>query len=113
MLGKLGLGVCEHTAIGNALKRGISGGQAKRVNIALAMITRPAIIFLDEPTSGLDSHMANEVSRTLQALAREGRTIVCTIHSPTAYAFSLFDALLMLKKARSPRTAPLQPLKLS
>ena len=100
VIGQLGLGVCEHTVIGSALKRGISGGQAKRVNIGLAMITRPAIIFLDEPTSGIDSFMANEVALALAALANEGRTVVCTIHSPTSLAFSLFDSLLMLKKGR-------------
>ena len=98
VISKLGLGVCENTVIGSPLQRGISGGQAKRVNIGLAMITKPAIIFLDEPTSGIDSFMANEVALNLAALAKEGRTIVCTIHSPTSYAFSLFDALLMLKK---------------
>jgi len=100
VLTQLSLTSCAHTVIGNALKRGISGGQAKRVNIALAMIRRPAVIFLDEPTSGLDSHMANDVARTLSALAAEGRTIVCTIHSPTSYAFSLFGSLLMLKKGQ-------------
>ena len=58
---KLGLEGCADTTIGNVLQRGISGGQAKRVNIALALITQPRVLFLDEPTSGLDSHMANEV----------------------------------------------------
>lgn len=58
---KLGLASCADTTIGGVLKRGISGGQAKRVNIALALITQPRVLFLDEPTSGLDSHMANEV----------------------------------------------------
>jgi len=100
VIATLGLAVCEHTVIGSPLQRGISGGQAKRVNIGLAMITRPAVIFLDEPTSGLDSFMANEVALSLSALAKEGRTIVCTIHSPTSFAFSLFDDLLMLKKGQ-------------
>ena len=100
VLSALALESCADTVIGSALVRGISGGQAKRVNIALAMISQPAIIFLDEPTSGLDSHMANEVARTLHGLAAAGRTIVCTIHSPTAYAFALFDELLMLKRGQ-------------
>jgi ABC-type multidrug transport system ATPase subunit len=84
VIDKLGLRKCRHTVIGDPLKRGISGGQAKRVNIGLALITRPAVIFLDEPTSGLDSFMANEVANSLHALAAEGRTIVATIHSPTS-----------------------------
>jgi len=84
--------------IGNVLERGVSGGEAKRVNIALALITEPQVIFLDEPTTGLDSHMANEVVSTLQTLAKGGtRTICATIHSPTSYAFGLFDELVLLK----------------
>ena len=99
-IAKLDLSSCEHTVIGNALQRGISGGQAKRVNIALSLIMRPSVIYLDEPTSGLDSFMANEVADCLRTLADEGRTIVCTIHSPTSYAFGRFDELLMLKSGK-------------
>jgi len=94
----LGLESCKNTVIGNVLLRGISGGQAKRVNIGLALIHRPSILFLDEPTSGLDSYMANEIVLTLTALAKDSRTVVSTIHSPTTYSFALFDDLLMLKK---------------
>ena len=101
ILGVLGLEKCADTVIGSVLQRGISGGQAKRVNIALALITSPRVIFLDEPTSGLDTFMANEVASTLQRLARAGRTIVCTIHSPTATAFSKFDDLLMLNGGKT------------
>mmetsp|Transcript_15167 Transcript_15167/g.39028 ORF Transcript_15167/g.39028 Transcript_15167/m.39028 type:complete len:620 (-) Transcript_15167:218-2077(-) len=88
---------CRGTVIGNQLMRGISGGQAKRVNIALALITRPKVIFLDEPTSGLDSHMANEVCSLLKKLAQEGCTVVATVHAPSSFAFSMFDDLLMLQ----------------
>mmetsp|Transcript_8433 Transcript_8433/g.22927 ORF Transcript_8433/g.22927 Transcript_8433/m.22927 type:complete len:622 (-) Transcript_8433:97-1962(-) len=88
---------CRNTVIGNQLVRGISGGQAKRVNIALALITRPKVVFLDEPTSGLDSRMANEVCVLLKDLAREGATVIATVHSPTIFAFSLFDDLFMLQ----------------
>lgn len=98
---KLGLDDCADTVIGNQLKRGISGGQAKRVNIALALITRPQVLFLDEPTSGLDSFMANEVASFLKALAGEGRTVVCTIHTPTSFTFDLFDDLMILKKGEN------------
>ena len=99
-IARLDLSSCTNTVIGNALQRGISGGQAKRVNLALSLIMRPSVIYLDEPTSGLDSHMANEVADCLRSLADEGRTIVCTIHSPTAYAFGRFDDLLMLKAGK-------------
>ena len=104
---KLGLEGCADTTIGNVLQRGISGGQAKRVNIALALITQPRVLFLDEPTSGLDSHMANEVVQSLHALLAEGRTIVCTIHSPTSKAFALFDDLLVLKEGKLAFGGPL------
>jgi len=87
---------CRQTVIGNVLKRGISGGQAKRVNIALSLITQPSILCLDEPTSGLDSSMANEVCLLLSNLAQGGCTVVATVHSPTSYAFSLFNDLFML-----------------
>merc|ERR1712232_231489 len=93
----LNLESCRKTVIGSPLCRGISGGQAKRVNIGLALITRPPILFLDEPTSGLDSRTANEVIELLHRLANEQeRTVVCTIHSPTGYAFSCFDELYMI-----------------
>lgn len=106
VLDRLALNKCAGTVIGSVLKRGISGGQAKRVNIALSLISRPGLLFLDEPTSGLDSFMANEVATCLADLAREGRTVVCTIHSPTAKAFSLFDELLMLKSGRTVYNGP-------
>lgn len=87
---------CRHVKIGNPLQKGISGGQAKRTNIGIALITSPRVLFLDEPTSGLDSFTANEVMTVVQGLASSGVTILATIHSPTAYAFSLFDSLMML-----------------
>jgi len=88
---------CRDTIIGDPLKRGISGGQAKRVNIALALVTRPRVLFLDEPTSGLDSRMTNEVCSVLKQLTQEGCTVIATIHAPTTFAFSLFDDLFMLQ----------------
>ena len=96
---QLKLGDCRDTVIGNVLKRGISGGQAKRVNIGLALIPSPPVLFLDEPTTGLDSHLANEVMLIVRQLASKesGRIVVATMHTPTALAFSLFDHLVMLK----------------
>mmetsp|Transcript_90019 Transcript_90019/g.280168 ORF Transcript_90019/g.280168 Transcript_90019/m.280168 type:complete len:621 (+) Transcript_90019:92-1954(+) len=88
---------CRGTVIGNQLRRGISGGQTKRVNIALALVTRPKVVFLDEPTSGLDSRMANEVCVLLKNLVKEGATVIATVHAPSSFAFSLFDDLLMLQ----------------
>lgn len=97
----LDLGKCSDTVIGSDLQRGISGGQAKRVNIGLALITRPKVLLLDEPTSGLDSRTANEVVDLLRKLCREGqRTVLCTVHSPSGHAFAMFEDLLMLHEGR-------------
>jgi ATP-binding cassette subfamily G (WHITE) protein 2 len=92
----LGLESCKDVLIGSELSKGISGGQAKRVNIGIALITNPRVLFLDEPTSGLDSFTANEVMSVVKSLANYGITVCATIHSPTPYAFGLFDRLLLL-----------------
>jgi ABC-type multidrug transport system ATPase subunit len=101
LLGVLALDGCRAVRIGSAAARGVSGGQAKRVNIGIALIANPRVLFLDEPTSGLDSFTANEVMSTVRSLATGGITVCATIHSPTAYAFGLFDRLLLLLNGRT------------
>lgn len=101
VLEALALEGCAGTKIGDPLHRGISGGQAKRVNIAISLVTRPRVLFLDEPTSGLDSYTSNEVMRFVKGLLREGITICATVHSPTAYTFSLFDRMLLLLRGQA------------
>ncbi|PRW20409.1 P-loop containing nucleoside triphosphate hydrolase [Chlorella sorokiniana] len=96
----LALQGCRNVRIGNPMARGISGGQAKRVNIGIALVTNPRVLFLDEPTSGLDSYTANEVMSVVKSLASHGITVCATIHSPTPYTFNLFDRLLLLLKGR-------------
>uniref|UniRef100_A0A7S0DUP1 ABC transporter domain-containing protein n=1 Tax=Amorphochlora amoebiformis TaxID=1561963 RepID=A0A7S0DUP1_9EUKA len=91
---------CKDTIIGNELTKGISGGQKKRTNIAMALLTSPRILFLDEPTTGLDSHMANEVVLLCRKLAKQGLTVVATIHSPTAFAFNQFQDLTLLAQGK-------------
>ena len=95
-----GLQGCRDVRIGSQLHKGISGGQAKRTNIGIALVTRPNILFLDEPTSGLDSTAGSEVMLTVKRLVNNGTTIIATIHSPTATAFALFDRLMMLSHGR-------------
>lgn len=82
--------------IGDALNKGISGGQRKRVNLAQELITDPPILFLDEPTSGLSAGDTLVVMRLLRSLADEGRTIVVTIHQPSLKAYRLFDHVAYL-----------------
>ena len=75
VISQLRLEDCRKTVIGGELVTGISGGQKKRVNIGLSLITRPPILFLDEPTTGLDSAMADDVCVIMSLLAAQGRTV--------------------------------------
>uniref|UniRef100_A0A7S4U5Y3 ABC transporter domain-containing protein n=1 Tax=Paramoeba aestuarina TaxID=180227 RepID=A0A7S4U5Y3_9EUKA len=83
-----------------SLHRGVSGGERKRTNIAVELITDPKVLLLDEPTSGLDSFTALKVVHELQNLARKGRTVVCTIHQPSADIFHLFDDLMLIASGK-------------
>uniref|UniRef100_A0A7S0SD37 ABC transporter domain-containing protein n=1 Tax=Mantoniella antarctica TaxID=81844 RepID=A0A7S0SD37_9CHLO len=96
LLHELGLWTARDVLVGNTMVKGISGGQAKRTNIAIALITNPSVLFLDEPTSGLDSFTANEVMSVVKSLVTRDTTIIATVHSPTAYAFSLFNHAMIL-----------------
>jgi ABC-type multidrug transport system ATPase subunit len=108
LLVKLGLEGCADVPIGDALHPGISGGQAKRTNIGIALVTEPRVIFLDEPTSGLDSMTSLDIVTILRRLAKDqGVTIMSTIHSPTSEAFRLFDNVLLLVKGRTVFFGPL------
>lgn len=74
----------------------LSGGQQKRLSIAMELVDDPSIIFLDEPTTGLDSSSATQCLRLLNQLSKEGKTIICTIHTPSALQFNMFDNLYVL-----------------
>ncbi|KAK9904696.1 hypothetical protein WJX75_000743 [Coccomyxa subellipsoidea] len=100
VINQLGLNGCRGVRIGNPLARGISGGQCKRVNIGIALVTNPRVLFLDEPTSGLDSYTSNEVMTVVKGLTKTGITICATIHNPTPYCFNLFDRLMILLHGR-------------
>jgi len=100
VIDSLALAGCRDVRIGSVLARGISGGQAKRVNIGLALVSRPKVLFLDEPTSGLDSYTSNKVMDIVASLARSGLTVCATVHSPTSHIYGLFDRLTMLAAGR-------------
>lgn len=95
---KLGLSGCRHTIIGDHTKRGISGGQRKRVAVAIELLPRPKLLFLDEPTSGLDSVTALSLCTLLRDIAHSGQcTVITTIHQPQTKIFQMFDDLILLK----------------
>ncbi|XP_057281723.1 broad substrate specificity ATP-binding cassette transporter ABCG2-like isoform X2 [Pezoporus wallicus] len=82
--------------VGTELIRGVSGGERKRTNIGMELITEPPVLFLDEPTTGLDASTANAVLILLKNLSRRGRTIIFSIHQPRYSIFKLFDSLTLL-----------------
>ncbi|CAE8673647.1 unnamed protein product [Polarella glacialis] len=92
----LGLEHVAHNLVGSAERRGISGGQKKRVNIGMELAAMPAVIFMDEPTSGLDGAATIQLARCLSELSRSGLTIICVIHQPRWAVFDCFTHLLLL-----------------
>ncbi|XP_004302267.1 PREDICTED: ABC transporter G family member 11 [Fragaria vesca subsp. vesca] len=98
---EMGLQDCADTVIGNWHLRGISGGEKRRVSIAVEILMRPRLLFLDEPTSGLDSASAFFVTQTLRALSRDGRTVIASIHQPSSEVFELFDQLYLLSGGKT------------
>ena len=98
---QLGLDGTEQTRVGDQRKRGVSGGQRKRVNLAMELLTDPPILVLDEPTSGLSSVDALSVIELLRTLADAGKTILVTIHQPSLEAFERFDAVAVIARDES------------
>jgi ABC-type multidrug transport system ATPase subunit len=98
VIAEMGLTHCENVIVGDPSKKGISGGERRRVCIGMELLTRPTLLFLDEPTSGLDSVTALSLVRLLQKLTRSGKcSMLISIHQPQAKLFALFDRLLLLK----------------
>ncbi|CAB9497231.1 Putative white-brown complex homolog protein 30 [Seminavis robusta] len=100
LMAQLGLTKSADTIVGDTKVRGLSGGERKRLSIAVEMISSPSLLFLDEPTSGLDSAAAASLVDKLRQLANQGKTVVAVIHQPSQQVFSMFDDLLLLSDGR-------------
>ena len=98
----LGLEQAKDLKVGSAINKYISGGQRKRLNIALELIREPAVLFLDEPTSGLSSADTEKVILLLKEQTFHGRLIVTNIHQPSSDVYKLFDRLWLLDKGGYP-----------
>ncbi|MDA3780389.1 MAG: ATP-binding cassette domain-containing protein, partial [Bacteroidales bacterium] len=96
VLENLGLLEIRDMVVGNPLNKKISGGQRKRLNIALELIREPAILFLDEPTSGLSSRDSENILDLLKELSLKGKLVFVVIHQPSSDIFKMFDKLLIL-----------------
>jgi ABC-type multidrug transport system ATPase subunit len=96
VLETLGLLEKKDLKVGSVLNKTISGGQRKRLNIALELIREPAILFLDEPTSGLSSRDSENVMDLLRELTIRGKLIFVVIHQPSSELFKMFDRVIVL-----------------
>ncbi|KAK6249818.1 ABC transporter-like [Theobroma cacao] len=100
LLDQLGLESAAHTYIGDEGRRGVSGGERRRVSIGIDIIHKPSLLFLDEPTSGLDSTSAYSVVEKVKEIARGGSIVLMTIHQPSYRIQLLLDRITVLARGR-------------
>lgn len=97
VIANLGLMRARDSIVGDVRRRGVSGGEKKRVNIGVELMGKPRVLFLDEPTSGLDASSSTLVMASLKSLVHDdGVTIVSVIHQPRKFIFELFDNVILL-----------------
>ncbi|XP_050377734.1 ABC transporter G family member STR-like [Argentina anserina] len=100
LLDQLGLQTATHTYIGDEGRRGVSGGERRRVSIGIDIIHKPSLLFLDEPTSGLDSTSAYSVVEKVKEIARGGSIVLMTIHQPSYRIQNLLDRMTILARGK-------------
>ena len=96
VLTSIGLIETRDLKVGSPLEKTISGGQRKRLNIALELIREPSVLFVDEPTSGLSSRDSENIMDLLKELALKGKLVFVVIHQPSSDIFKMFDKLMIL-----------------
>ncbi|HRH11684.1 MAG TPA: ATP-binding cassette domain-containing protein [Bacteroidia bacterium] len=96
LLAELGLSETSNLKVGSPLEKTISGGQRKRLNIALELVREPSVLFVDEPTSGLSSRDSENIMDLLKELALKGKLIFVVIHQPSSDIYKMFDKLMIL-----------------
>ncbi|KAF0713779.1 Aste57867_4213 [Aphanomyces stellatus] len=97
----MGLRSCTNTVVGDIFRKGLSGGQKRRLSIAIELLKSPTMLLLDEPTSGLDSASTMHVLSYILKLAGQGRSVVCTIHQPSSAVFDLFTNVMLLAQGHT------------
>ncbi|CAI5746263.1 unnamed protein product [Peronospora destructor] len=102
----MGLGTCRHTLVGDMFRKGLSGGQKRRLSIAIELLSNPSILILDEPTSGLDSSATHNVMKFIAKVCTEGKTVVCTIHQPSSLVYDMFTNVIVLSAGRTMYCGP-------
>lgn len=98
LIRSMGLNDCADRLIGSQREKGISGGERRRVSIAIQLLDNKKILMLDEPTSGLDSSTAYSIINLLSNLAHNGTTVILTVHQPNEKMISLFDTIMLICK---------------
>ncbi|KAF1851047.1 ATP-binding cassette transporter-like protein [Cucurbitaria berberidis CBS 394.84] len=112
LLSAFGLRDQANTLVGTPIRKGVSGGQKRRLSVASQLITSPKILFLDEPTSGLDSAASFEVIKFVKDIAKKYKVLViASIHQPSTTTFALFDKLMLLSCGKVAYNGPVSEVK--
>ncbi|CAH0516261.1 unnamed protein product [Peronospora belbahrii] len=101
VMNAMGLSACKNTLVGDIFRKGLSGGQKRRLSIAIELLSNPSILILDEPTSSLDSSSAHNVMKYILKLCGEGKNVVCTIHQPSSLVYDMFTNVIVLSQGQT------------
>ncbi|KAK4052819.1 ATP-binding cassette transporter snq2 [Microbotryomycetes sp. JL201] len=95
---ELGLSQVADSLVGGPFRKGLSGGEKRRLSIGCILVTQPSVLVADEPTTGLDAFTAFALIETLSKLAKKGRAVILSIHQPRSDAFPVFDKVCLLSR---------------